>query len=79
MLYFNLYNYLNIMVVIGLAEDNYQKMKLLKLMELLRQETDEQHPMTKAEVCRRLCEMGINCDVRTLGRDVESCAIRGMR
>lgn len=45
-------------------------MKLLKLMELLRQETDEQHPMTKAEVCRRLCKMGINCDVRTLGRDV---------
>ena len=71
MLYFILYNYLRIRVVIGLAEDNYRKIKLLKLMELLRQETDEQHPMKKTEVCRRLGEMGIDCDVRTLGRDVK--------
>lgn len=54
-----------------MAEDNYRKIKLLKLMELLRQETDEQHPMKKTEVCRRLGEMGIDCDVRTLGRDVK--------
>lgn len=29
-----------------MAKENSQKIKLLKLMELLRQETDEQHPMT---------------------------------
>lgn len=28
-----------------MAKDNCQKIKLLKLMEILRQETDEQHPL----------------------------------
>ena len=51
-------------------EDNCQKIKLLKLMELLRQDTDAQHPMIKTDVCARLVEMGITCDRRTLGRDV---------
>ena len=55
----------------SVAEDNCQKIKLLKLMELLRQETDEQHPMTKAEACRRLGEMGISCDPRTMTRDIK--------
>ena len=32
-----------------MAEENYQKIKLLKIMEILRQETDEDHPMTKVE------------------------------
>ena len=54
-----------------MAEDNCQKIKLLKLMEMLRQETDEQHPMTKTEVCRRLSGMGISCDRRTLSRDMK--------
>lgn len=53
-----------------MAADNYRKIKLLKLMELLRQDTDEQHPMTKTDICARLCSMGIQTDVRTLGRDV---------
>lgn len=30
-----------------MPEENYQKIKLLKIMEILRQETDEEHPMTK--------------------------------
>ena len=32
-----------------MPEENYQKIKLLKIMEILRQETDEEHPMTKVE------------------------------
>ena len=31
--------------------DNYRKVKLLKLLELLRQHTDEQHPMTTNQIC----------------------------
>ena len=30
-----------------MAEENLLKIKLLKIMEILRQETDEEHPMTK--------------------------------
>ncbi len=37
-----------------MAKENSQKIKLLKLMELLRQETDEQHPMAATVVCQKL-------------------------
>lgn len=54
-----------------MPNDNCQKIKLLKLMEMLRQETDEDHPMTTSEICRRLGEMGISCERRTVGKDVK--------
>ena len=54
-----------------MPNDNCQKIKLLKLMELLRQETDEDHPITTSEICRRLGEMGISCERRTVGKDMK--------
>ena len=54
-----------------MKNDNCQKIKLLKLMELLRQETDEDHPITTSEICRRLGEMGISCERRTVGKDMK--------
>lgn len=50
--------------------DNWQKIKLLKLLEMLRQDTDEQHPLPTNEICRRLANMDISCDRRTLARDI---------
>ncbi len=50
---------------------NMQKIKLLKLYELLRKETDESHPISRMELCRRLNEMGISSNVRTLSLDIE--------
>lgn len=29
-----------------MAQDNYRKIKLLKLLDMLRHETDEQHPLS---------------------------------
>ncbi len=49
---------------------NYQKIKLLKLLELLRQETDEEHPLRTSEICTRLNALSITCDRRTLGKDM---------
>lgn len=53
-----------------MAADNLQKIKLLKLYELLRKETDEQHPISRVQLCRRLNEMGISSNVRTLSLDI---------
>lgn len=53
-----------------MPQENYQKIKLLKIMEILRQETDEEHPMTKAELCDRLISMNISCNIRSLNRDI---------
>lgn len=54
------------------AEKNSQKVKLLKLMELIRRETDEDHPISRKELCRRLVDMGISCDIRTLSKDIKA-------
>ncbi len=54
-----------------MARENCQKIKLLKLMELLRCETDEQHPLTTMTLCERLLESGITCDRRTLAKDIQ--------
>ena len=53
-----------------MARDNYRKVKLIKLLELVRQHTDEQHPMTTAEICVKMEEMGIPCDRRIVTQDV---------
>lgn len=54
----------------NMSQDNCQKIKLLKLTELLRQKTDEQNPMTTSAIIKSLGEMGISCDRRTLAKDI---------
>lgn len=53
-----------------MMQENCQKIKMLKLMELLRQETDELHPLSTNEICRRLGSIGISCERRTLTKDI---------
>lgn len=53
-----------------MVRENYRKVKLLKLLELLRQQTDEQHPMTAAQICVAMSEMGIPCDRRIVTQDI---------
>lgn len=53
-----------------MAQENWQKYKLLKLLELLRQESDEQHPLSTSAICGKLAEMGISCERRTLTKDI---------
>lgn len=53
-----------------MAQENCQKIKLLKLYELLQQETDEEHPMSTMTIVHRLGEAGISCDRRTLSKDM---------
>ena len=53
-----------------MVQDNYRKIKLLKLLELLRLDSDESNPMTTSDLCGRLEKMGIVCDRRTLSKDI---------
>ncbi len=50
--------------------DNMQKIKLIKLYELLRRETDSEHPISRRVLCQRLIDMGISSNVRTLSKDL---------
>lgn len=50
--------------------ENGTKLILLKLYEMLQKETDEEHPISRMELCRKLGEQGVPCHVRTISRDV---------
>ena len=51
-------------------KENCQKIKLLKLIEMLRQESDPEHPLKTVEICKNLTKMGITCDRKTLSKDI---------
>ena len=53
-----------------MENDNRQKVKLLQLIEIMKQETDPEHPLKTIELCAKLKELGITCDRRTLSRDI---------
>lgn len=52
--------------------DKILKLKLVKIWEILSQETDEEHPMGTTELLRKLSSMGITCDRRTLYADIDA-------
>lgn len=54
-----------------MEEQNVKKVKLLKLVEILRAETDEQTPMLATDVCKRLADNGIIVHRRVLTRDID--------
>ncbi len=56
---------------------NMQKIKLLKLYEFLRRETDEDHPISRIDLCKQLNEMGISNNVRTLSEDIDVLTANG--
>lgn len=54
-----------------MPKENYQKIKLLKLMEILRQDSDEDHPLKTSAIIEKLLAMNITCDRRTLHKDMK--------
>jgi len=56
---------------------NPQKIKLLKLYEMLRQYTDEDRPLSTNQLCAMLEAEGITCDRRTLSEDIDTLNANG--
>lgn len=54
-----------------MPKENYQKIKLLKLMEILRLDSDEDHPMKTSAIIEKLLVMNITCDRCTLHKDMK--------
>ncbi len=51
--------------------ETMQKIKLMKLYELLQKETDSEHAISRTVLCQRLIDMGISSNVRTLTTDID--------
>lgn len=60
-----------------MERDKNRKLKLLKLLEILQRETDEQHPMKTTDICRRLEDMDISCDRRILASEIQTLCEQG--
>jgi len=56
---------------------NPQKIKLLKLYEMLRQHADEDRPLSTNQLCSMLEAEGIPCDRRTLSEDIDTLNANG--
>ena len=55
-----------------MTPDRPQKIKLLRLLDLLKRETDVDHPISRQDLCQRLNDMGISSNLRTLSLDIET-------
>ena len=53
-----------------MARENIRKVKILILLDLLRQNTDEDHPMTTNAIAENLAQLDIPCDRRTISQDI---------
>ncbi|MBR0133591.1 MAG: WYL domain-containing transcriptional regulator [Lachnospiraceae bacterium] len=49
-----------------------QKIKLLTIVDILRNETDESHPLTTNELCKKLANKNIPCNRKVLYNDVKT-------
>ena len=61
-----------------MANSKKSKVKLIKLYEILRTETDCDHALTTYNLMERMQELGIVCDRRTISDDIENLNSVGM-
>jgi len=54
-----------------MARSYNQKVKILYLLDILRNQTDEKHPITTAELIEELARQGIKCERKTIYADIE--------
>lgn len=62
-----------------MAREKYQKIKLLKMWEILCTESDKEHPLDTVYLIDRLQKCGIRCDRKTLYRDIEDLTEQGYK
>ena len=53
-----------------MAMEKDKRIRLLKIWEILRQETDENNPMGTETLRNKIAEYGIHCDRRTIYDDI---------
>ena len=53
-----------------MANNSMLKMKMAVLLDMLRQDSDEDHPLTTSEICDRLAAKGIPCERKSVGTDI---------
>ena len=60
-----------------MKRENSSKIKLLKILEILREDSDEERPLSTSELCSKLKDQGIVCDRRVLATDIDQLIANG--
>lgn len=60
-----------------MSKNSFQKLKILYLLDILRRETDPDHPMTISAIIARLAENGIEAERKSLYSDMEALTVFG--
>ena len=60
-----------------MADTKVQKIKLLKIWEILSWKSDEQHPLSTQDIISELKQLGIKCDRRTVYSDIDAMQSNG--
>ena len=60
-----------------MAKSSNQKAKILYLMQLFLEETDEDHPLSRKELEEKLGNAGIHSERKSLYNDIETLKISG--
>ena len=57
---------------------DHQKLKMLYLVKLFTEETDDNHALTVAQIIKKLNSCGVNADRKTLYQDFEELRTYGL-
>lgn len=57
---------------LNMPQNSVQKVKLMKIWEILQQNTDSDHPLTTRQLIKELEKLGVSCERRTLYRDIKT-------
>lgn len=60
-----------------MPELTHKKLRVVKLLEILQQDTDSEHPIATNSLLQRLAELGYTADRRTVARDIEILNAQG--
>ena len=61
-----------------MSKSNNQKLKILYVMRMLIEETDEEHPLSVAEIIKRLDSNGISAERKSIYDDIETLNLFGL-
>ncbi len=60
-----------------MPELTHKKLRVVKLLEILQQDTNSEHPIPTNSLLCRLAELGYTADRRTVSRDIEILNAQG--
>lgn len=60
-----------------MPEPIHKKLRVVKLLEILQQDTDSEHPISTKSLLCHLAELGFTADRRTIARDIDILNAQG--